>query len=100
MNNHNYVGEGICGTLMAVSTILQTNEWLQNIQIVICIIAGILGIILTAWKLIKMYQLAKKDGKITKEERKELIDQGIELGKQVKDIVTTVSEEIKDKEKK
>lgn len=100
MNNHNYVGEATCGTLMAVSTILQTNEWLQNIQIVICIIAGILGIILTVWKLIKMYQLAKKDGKITEEERKELIDQGIELGKQVKDIVTTVSEEIKDKEKK
>ena len=100
MTNHNYVGEGICGTLMALSTVLQTNELLQNIQIVICIIAGILGIILTAWKLIKMYQLAKKDGKITKEERKELIDQGIELGKQVKDIVTTVSEEIKDKEKK
>ena len=99
-NSNNYIGEGICGTVMAVSTILQTNELLQNIQIVICIIAGILGIILTTWKLIKMYQLAKKDGKITDKERQELINQGIELGKQVKDIVTTVSEEIKDKEKK
>lgn len=99
-NSNNYVGEGICGTVMAVSTILQTNELLQNIQIVICIIAGILGIILTTWKLIKMYQLAKKDGKITDKERQELINEGIELGKQVKDIVTTVSEEIKDKEKK
>ena len=99
-NSNNYIGEGICGTVMAVSTILQTNELLQNIQIVICIIAGILGIILTTWKLIKMYQLAKKDGKITDKERQELINEGIELGKQVKDIVTTVSEEIKDKEKK
>ena len=99
-NSNNYIGEGVCGTVMAVSTILQTNELLQNIQIVICIIAGILGIILTTWKLIKMYQLAKKDGKITDKERQELINQGIELGKQVKDIVTTVSEEIKDKEKK
>ena len=99
-NSNNYIGEGICGTVMALSTILQTNELLQNIQIVICIIAGILGIILTTWKLIKMYQLAKKDGKITDKERQELINQGIELGKQVKDIVTTVSEEIKDKEKK
>lgn len=99
-DSNNYVGESICGTVMALSTVLQTNEWLQSIQIVICIIAGILGIILTLWKLIKMYQLAKKDGKITKEERKELINEGIELGKQVKDIVTTVSEEIKDKEKK
>ncbi len=100
MTNNNYVGEGICGTVMAVSTILQTNELLQNIQIVICIIAGILGIILTTWKLIKMYKLAKKDGKITEEERKELIDQGIELGKQIKDIVNVVSEETKDKEQK
>ena len=75
----NYAGEATCGALMAVSTAMQTNEWLQNIQIVICIIAGILGIILT---------------------RKELINEGIELGKQIKDIVTTVSEETKDKETK
>ena len=47
-----------------------------------------------------MYQLAKKDGKITEEERKELIDQGIELGKQIKNIVDVVSEETKDKEQK
>ena len=96
----NYVGEATCGALMAVSTAMQTNEWLQNIQIVICIIAGILGIILTTWKLVKMYQLAKKDGKITDKERQELINEGIELGKQIKDVVTTVSEEIKDKEQK
>lgn len=96
----NYAGEATCGALMAVSTAMQTNEWLQNIQIVICIIAGILGIILTVWRLVKMYQLAKKDGKITEEERKELINEGIELGKQIKDIVTTVSEETKDKETK
>lgn len=96
----NYVGEGVCGAVMAVSTALQTNEWLQNIQIIICIIAGILGIILTLWRLIKMYKLAKKDGKITEEERKELIDQGIELGKQIKDIVEVVSEETKDEENK
>ena len=96
----NYAGEATCGALMAVSTAMQTNEWLQNIQIVICIIAGILGIILTVWRLVKMYQLAKKDGKITAEERQELINEGIELGKQIKDVVTTVSEEIKDKEQK
>ena len=96
----NYAGEATCGVLMAVSTAMQTNEWLQNIQIVICIIAGILGIILTVWRLVKMYQLAKKDGKITAEDRQELINEGIERGKQIKDVVTTVSEEIKDKEQK
>lgn len=100
MNNNNYVGEGICGAVMAIATVLQTNEWLQNIQIVICIIAGILGIILTAWKLIKMYQLAKKDGKIDEEEKQELIDQGTELGEQIKDVVTMISEKTKDKEQK
>ena len=100
MNNNNYVGEGICGTVMAIATVLQTNEWLQNIQIVICIIAGILGIILTLWKLIKMYQIAKKDGKIDQEEKQELIDQGMELGEQIKDVVTMISENTKDKEQK
>ena len=100
MNNNNYVGEGICGVVMAVATVLQTNEWLQNIQIVICIIAGILGIVLTLWKLINMYQLAKKDGKIDEEEKQELIDQGTELGEQIKDVVTMISEKTKDKEQK
>lgn len=100
MNNNNYVGEGICGTVMAIATVLQTNELLQNIQIVICIIAGVLGIILTLWKLIKMYQIAKKDGKIDKEEKQELVDQGIELGEQIEDFVNLVSEKTKDKEQK
>ena len=100
MNQNNYVGESICGTVMAVATVLQTNEWLQNIQIVICIIAGILGIILTLWKLIKMYQIAKKDGKIDEEEKQELVDQGMELGEQIKDVVTMISEKTKDKEQK
>lgn len=100
MNNNNYVGEGICGVVMAIATVLQTNEWLQNIQIVICIIAGILGIILTLWKLIKMYQIAKKDGKIDEEEKQELIDQGMELGEQIKEVVTMISENTKDKEQK
>ena len=100
MNNNNYVGEGICGIVMAVATVLQTNEWLQNIQIVICIIAGILGIVLTLWKLIKMYQIAKKDGKIDNEEKQELVNQGMELGEQIEDLVNLVSEKTKDKEQK
>lgn len=100
MNNNNYVGEGICGVVMTIATVLQTNELLQNIQIVVCIIAGVLGIILTLWKLIKMYQIAKKDGKIDKEEKQELIDQGMELGEQIKDVVTMISEKTKDKEQK
>ena len=84
--NNNYIGEGICGTLMAVSTVLQTNQWLQNIQILVCIIAGILGIILTLIRLIKLYILAKKDGKITAEERAEMEAEILELTEQIKSL--------------
>ena len=84
--NNNYIGEGICGTLMAVSTMLQTNQWLQNIQILVCIIAGILGIILTLIRLIKLYRLAKKDGKITDEERAEMETEILELTEQIKEL--------------
>lgn len=89
---NNYVGEGICGTLMAFSTVAQTNEILQTIQIIICIIAATIGLLLTIIKLKKTYDEAKKDGKITEEEKQELINQGIELGKQIKDIVDTVKD--------
>lgn len=86
MGNNNYAGEGICGMLMAVSTVLQTNEFLQNIQILVCIIAGVLGIILTLIRLIKMYKLAKKDGKITDEEKAEMAAEILELTEQIKSL--------------
>lgn len=98
MINNNYTGEGICGTLMAVTTILQTNEWLQSIQIIVCIIAGILGIILTLWKLLKLYRLAKKDGKITNEERAEMAAEILELTEKIKDL-TEEADKLKDKNK-
>ena len=47
-----------------------------------------------------MYQIAKKDGKIDKEEKQELVDQGMELGEQIEDFVNLVSEKTKDKEQK
>ena len=84
--NNNYTGEGICGTLMAISTVLQTNEFLQDIQILVCIIAGILGIILTLIRLIKMYKLAKKDGKITDEEKAKMEAEILELTEQIKSL--------------
>lgn len=84
--NNNYTGEGICGLLMTVSTILQTNELLQNIQILICIIAGVLGIVLTLLRLIKLYKLAKKDGKITNEEREAMAAEILDLTEQIKDL--------------
>ena len=92
-----YTGEAVCGSLMALSTAMQTNEWLQNIQIVICIIAGILGIILTVWRLVKMYQLAKKDGKITNEEKTEMAAEILNLTEQIKEL-SEVAEKAEDKE--
>ena len=94
---NNYVGEGICGSVMAIATITQTNEYLQTIQLVICIVSGLIGLALVLWKLLKTYKEAKKDGKITAEEKEkidaekqEAFDKGYELGKQMIELVDKV----------
>lgn len=81
-----YVGEGVCGSLMAISTVVQANEFLQTIQLIVCIVAGIIGIILTLWRLIKMYKQAKADGKITNEERAEMAEEVLRLNEQIKEL--------------
>ena len=81
-----YVGEAICGTIMAISTAVQTNEYLQTIQLIVCIVAGVLGIALTLWRLIKMYKQAKADGKITNEERAEMAEEVVKLNEQIKEL--------------
>lgn len=98
MLGNNYSGEAVCGGLMALSTVAQTNEILQTIQIIICIVAASIGLLLTVFKFYHAYKAAKKDGQITEEEKQELINQGIEIGKQIKDIVDLVTDE--DKENK
>lgn len=98
MLGNNYSGEAVCGGLMALSTVAQTNEILQTIQIIICIVAGAIGLLLTIFKFMNAYKAAKKDGQITEEEKQELINQGIEIGKQIKDIVDLVTDD-KDKDK-
>lgn len=82
----NYTGEAVCCTVMAVTTAIQTNEYLQTIQLVICIIAGVLGIILTLWRLLVMYKKAKADGKITNEERAEMAAEIVNLNDQIKEL--------------
>ncbi len=81
-----YTGEVACGAIMAVTTAIQTNEYLQTIQLVICIIAGVLGIILTLWRLLVMYRKAKADGKITNEERAEMAAEVVKLNEQIKEL--------------
>ena len=96
--NSKYIGEGVCGTVMAVSTVAQTNEFLQTIQLVICIVAGIVGIILTLWRLIKMYKQSKADGKITNEERAEMAAEVLNLTEQIKELTEKVKDSKKEDE--
>lgn len=98
-----YIGEGVCGSVMAIATITQTNEYLQTIQLVICIVSGLIGLALVLWKLLKTYKDARKDGKITAEEqekidaeKQEAFDKGYELGKQMIELV----EKVKNKQDK
>ena len=94
--NSKYIGEGVCGTVMAISTVAQTNEFLQTIQLIICIVAGIVGIILTLWRLIKMYKQSKADGEITNEERAEMAAEVLHLTEQIKDL----TQKVKDSDRK
>lgn len=61
----------ICLSVATASTILQTNEVFQLIQIVLTISALAVGL---AYRLWHWYKEAKKDGKITKEEIEEAVD--------------------------
>lgn len=65
------IGGGIGTLLSATGTAIQPNEVLQTISLVITIIGGLITI---TFAIITWYKNAKKDGKIDKEEVKELID--------------------------
>lgn len=93
-----YTGEVACGAIMAVTTAIQTNEYLQSIQLVICIIAGVLGIILTLWRLLVMYKKAKADGKITNEERAEMAAEIVNLNDQIKELSELANKSKEDSE--
>ncbi len=82
MSKEIFVGS-CCTGLSAIATSLQTNQIFETIQIIITCISGLITI---AMMIYNWYQKAKKDGKISADEVKDLIDT-------VKDEV----EEIKDK---
>lgn len=90
MTTDKYLGEGICGGVMAISTIAQTNEYLQMIQIIICCVAAAIGLALTVFKFIVAYRKAKKDGIIDEKEKQELV----QLGQQILEDTKNVSEQI------
>lgn len=69
----NTTGVGIGGTaLEAVLAVSQTNEILQTIQIILACLTFVVTLSYTVWK---WYRKAKEDGKITKDEIDDLVDE-------------------------
>ena len=83
------IGGGIGTLLSATGTAIQPNEVLQTISLIITIIGGLITI---TFAIITWYKNAKKDGKIDKEEVKELIDI-------VQDGTENIKESLDDKKK-
>lgn len=67
----NVLGAGTGSALSLVGTIIQTNQILQTISMILTIIGTLITI---AMALYNWYDRAKADGKISKEEVKELND--------------------------
>lgn len=77
------IGAGICTSVSAVATSLQTNQVFEIIQIIITCVSGLLTI---AMMIYNWYKAAKSDGKIDAEE--------------VKDLITKVKDEVDNIDKK
>lgn len=58
-------------TFTTILAVVQTNEIFQIIEMVLAIVSFCVSILYTIWK---WYNKAKKDGKITKDEVDELVD--------------------------
>ena len=91
MTNSKEVIGGIVGTsVSAVGTGLQTNELLQTISLVLTIVGTCITI---AMALINWWKKAKEDGKIDKDEIKDVVDI-------IKDGAESIQDTLKDKEDK
>lgn len=83
------IGGTIGTSVSATGTAIQPNEILQTISLIITILGGIITIV---FALLGWWQRAKQDGKIDKEEVKELIDI-------VQDGTENIKESLDDKKK-
>ena len=88
-----YVGELAGGSLAVVATITQTNEILQTIQLIICIIGALITVGLAIWKVIKVYKEAKKDGKITELEKEQVMQAIAEALDKGTDLIAKINKE-------
>lgn len=65
------VGLGLGNVMTYILTALQTNEVYQLIELILSIVTSV---VIIAIKVIQWYNSANKDGKITKDEVNELLD--------------------------
>ena len=86
MKNKQLISYG-CNGVSAIATAMQTNELLQNAQIVITCVAFCVSI---AFTIYHWYKEATKDGKIDKDEVKDLID---DASKQVEEFKENIKGE-------
>lgn len=83
MLRNELIGGSIGTALSALGTGLQTNEVLQTISLVITIIGGLITFIIVP--LANWYKNAKKDGKIDKDELKDVVNIVVEGSEKLKD---------------
>lgn len=83
-NNNGLLGGSVGTTLSAIGTALQPNEVLQTISLVITIIGGLITFIIVP--IANWVKKALKDGKIDKDEAKELVDIVADGGEKVKEL--------------
>lgn len=76
-----YISEGVNALQYAVA-LVQSNEVLQTIELALSVAVSI---VLIAFRVYKWYKLAKSDGKITKEEIDEIVDNVEEELNDIKD---------------
>lgn len=85
------IGGSIGTALSAIGTGLQTNEVLQTISLVITIIGGLITFIIVP--IANWYKNAKKDGKIDKDELKDVVDIVVEGSEKLKDGIDQIKKD-------
>lgn len=93
MNNDRIIA-GLCGTaISATGAGLSIGELQQIISITITLLGFVISVLIPLGiKLYKKIKAAKADGKITKEEVKDIVDTGKEIIKETESVITEVSE--------
>ena len=83
MKNNNLIS-WVGSTFGVVFTAIQTNEVFQIISLILTILSILVSLAFTFYK---WYKEAKKDGEITPDEIKEIIEQGGETANQIIDVI-------------